>query len=406
MGTHPSFAGARPGDKIYFRSLDGLRFFAALLVVIEHCIMFKRARDATLSNAVEAWFEGVGSVGVDLFFVLSGFLVSYLLIVEVARTDRVDIPRFYVRRALRIWPLYFLVGLGGTIAGPVLLARMGIAGAGAGLGTNVTCVMLFAVNLQLVFLPFNRAIVEILWSVCLEEQFYLVWPWVVRAGRRRLSWALGGVAAASIASLFVFRFAWPWKTEADPLYFFPLCKFLLFAAGGAAAHLLHRAPARFAFVERPAVQAAVFAATLAIVAGVVPYGGVYPLGWLVNPVARGLVFSLLMVTLVSPACAISLEHPLLQTFGRISYGIYVYHTFIVQLVLLAFLRFAPRTALAFGAAFPATAIAATLLCAWLSYRIYEAPFLRRKTRFQVVRSGGEMAAGGRGAPVVSAAAAG
>src|SRR2546421_454717 len=96
-----------PKGEAYLRSraIDALRAVAILLVIGCHFAVAP-ASAGTFAPVAEAWYR-VGWAGVDLFFVLSGFLVSGLLLGEFRRRGRVDVPRFLIRRGLKIWPLYF-----------------------------------------------------------------------------------------------------------------------------------------------------------------------------------------------------------------------------------------------------------------------------------------------------------
>src|SRR5688572_27055191 len=96
-------------QKIYFPNLNGLRFIAAFLVIIHHIEQLK-----SFSNIDNYWgtvpfIDIIGKLGVVLFFVLSGFLITYLLLAEERSFKRISIVKFYIRRMLRIWPLYFLI---------------------------------------------------------------------------------------------------------------------------------------------------------------------------------------------------------------------------------------------------------------------------------------------------------
>ncbi len=101
--------------KVYFKNLDGLRFIAALLVLIHHAEFFKQDAVEGVSAVYYEYTKHFGLLGVNLFFVLSGFLISYLLMEEQRRTNTINIKNFYIRRILRIWPLYFFYGLSVTL---------------------------------------------------------------------------------------------------------------------------------------------------------------------------------------------------------------------------------------------------------------------------------------------------
>ncbi len=103
----------------YFKGLNALRFIAAYLVVIHHAEQIRLKNE--LFNLKEYSFFRNGGIAVSFFFVLSGFLISYLLLKELKQTNTIKIKAFYIRRTLRIWPLYFLLVLIGTVLVPVFL---------------------------------------------------------------------------------------------------------------------------------------------------------------------------------------------------------------------------------------------------------------------------------------------
>src|SRR5688572_30760956 len=94
--------------KVFFKGLNGLRFFAALAVIITHVELMKGVFGLP-SYWQEPFFFDLGGLGVYFFFVLSGFLITYLLLVERRQIGRISIKKFYVRRILRIWPLYYFI---------------------------------------------------------------------------------------------------------------------------------------------------------------------------------------------------------------------------------------------------------------------------------------------------------
>ena len=92
----------------YFKNLDGLRFLAAFAVIIGHSqsLIFDKG-----VRVFSPFANKLANFGVDFFFVLSGFLISYLLLREIDKTGKINIRYFYYRRFLRIWPVYFAYGL-------------------------------------------------------------------------------------------------------------------------------------------------------------------------------------------------------------------------------------------------------------------------------------------------------
>src|SRR5690606_12891158 len=121
-----------------------------------------------------------GNLGVNFFFMLSGFLITYLLIKEKEFTGTIHVPNFYVRRILRIWPLYYLCVAVGFI-GFALLKK--ISGAPLEENANAWYYLFFAANFDIMHTwpekP-DALLLSVLWSVAVEEQFYLTWPLILR----------------------------------------------------------------------------------------------------------------------------------------------------------------------------------------------------------------------------------
>lgn len=167
-------------NNIYFPNLDSIRFIAALMVYLQHGI---RPAFKLLPIQDSKW-EGLitticgGGTGVSIFFVLSGFLITYLLITENEMSGKVNLWNFYIRRVLRIWPLYFAVVLFAFCLYPVLKTILGV---NQPLASNVFYHLTFlsnfdVINIQKNFFGCDAMSQNITWSVSIEEQFYLFWP--------------------------------------------------------------------------------------------------------------------------------------------------------------------------------------------------------------------------------------
>ena len=149
------------------RGFDALRAISVLLVILSHTGVLGRASDAApiLAAAVSVFNA---NFGVKTFFVLSGFLITSLLIAEHREAGRVDIPAFMLRRALRILPLYVVIL---TLA--VVLMCLGIA-------RPAWTAALYSLFYVYNFLPHANEVnyLNHLWSLSVEEQFYILWPFV------------------------------------------------------------------------------------------------------------------------------------------------------------------------------------------------------------------------------------
>ena len=181
----------------YIPGLDGLRAIAVVAVLLYH------GQDLT---GIPAFLKPQGGfLGVEMFFVISGFLITALLVREQQATERIDLKAFWIRRARRLLPALYLF-LPGTIA----LAALFATDAFDKVRTEIFGALFYVSNWQLIatdesyFEAVSRpSLFRHLWSLAIEEQFYLVWPLVVlvglRYGGRRalLAFTLVGVAAST-----------------------------------------------------------------------------------------------------------------------------------------------------------------------------------------------------------------
>ena len=179
-------------NKIYFPNLNALRFTAALLVIIHHIEQFKRIYHLDSLYGESPFISSIGPQGVSLFFVLSGFLITYLLLSEEKKSLNINIPKFYIRRALRIWPLYFLVVILSLFVLPYITI-LNLPGYDATvtqtfLGYKLLLYIFFFANIVFAIFGLVPYCAQS-WSIGTEEQFYLVWPILLKymgGGRRKL----------------------------------------------------------------------------------------------------------------------------------------------------------------------------------------------------------------------------
>ncbi len=171
---------------MFFPALTTLRFFAAFAVLIHHIELYKKR--CGIGNVFDAFvIQQLGQQSINLFFVLSSFLLTTLLLREAQRTQTIDVRRFYVRRILRIWPVYgvivFIAFLIVPLCAPRILTQHELKHF-----ETTTPFLTDALLLYLLMLPnfcsvlFTRFIAAShLWSVAVEEQFYLFWPLLTKA---------------------------------------------------------------------------------------------------------------------------------------------------------------------------------------------------------------------------------
>jgi peptidoglycan/LPS O-acetylase OafA/YrhL len=162
---------------IYFKNLDCLRAIAALMVIFRHIGSWLKFPDTPFYLKLQQCLtlnDYGGRFGVYLFFVISGFLITYLMFLEQGATNTFNIKNFYIRRILRIWPLYFMVLLVGFAIYPFIINKcmhenyMEKA--------SLLMYSTFLTNYDNIRYITPNGILGVQWSVAVEEQFYLIWP--------------------------------------------------------------------------------------------------------------------------------------------------------------------------------------------------------------------------------------
>lgn len=170
-------------NKLYFPNLNGLRFIAAFIVIIGHQEQIKEMFGFDtyyfLKNSES------GKLGVVLFFVLSGFLITYLLLTEEKITSTIAIKNFYKRRILRIWPLYFLL----VFLSFFILPHISFFD----WSPNQEVYSLRNLLFYLLVLPnvvwglgFYVPYISQAWSIGVEEQFYFIWPFLMKYFKNKI----------------------------------------------------------------------------------------------------------------------------------------------------------------------------------------------------------------------------
>lgn len=344
--------------------LDALRAFAVLSVLFVHFV----ARPPSWL-AIVPW----AACGVQLFFVLSGFLITGILLdsrneVEAGASRFWMLRQFYARRFLRIFPLYYLVILVAWI--------INLPGFTETLGWNLA----YLTNLYIVRKGAWIDAASHLWTLSVEEQFYLVWPWIVLfLPRRRLLSAFVGVGIFAIAYRVV-AIDWfgPW------IGLLPFGSFDCFAAGALLAMAQRREKAGNRRMRRILCAVGLGLGVPLLVWGLAWH---YPTGSILDSV--GLIhvgMLLLFMPLIYGAAqgfagipgVLLTQRPLLY-LGKISYGIYIYHLPVRWLILLYGSSWLSRLTSVVPHA--AVFLIATVIVSALSWHLFECPINRLKRWF-------------------------
>jgi peptidoglycan/LPS O-acetylase OafA/YrhL len=169
-------AASEPSERVYFPELDGLRFIAFLMVYLFHGGVPWGVLRPLIGRTLVDVFRDNGGYGVQLFFILSGYLITALLLREEARYGRIALRAFWIRRILRIWPLYYLVVLIGFFLLPGLEGQLWTSGYRETLRIHLLPFLAFLGNWSMALIRPAADWLSVLWSVCVEEQFYLIVP--------------------------------------------------------------------------------------------------------------------------------------------------------------------------------------------------------------------------------------
>ena len=355
----------------YRPELDVLRFGAFLLVFIHHGFPLTTAGyvgwgvPPTLA-ALFAAGARAGALGVDLFFALSAYLITELLLREQRSEGSFNIRAFYTRRILRIWPLYYFALL---LLLPLLYLAMP---ADKMPGKFLLAFAFFAGNWACAWWNLYPTSLALLWSVSIEEQFYLVWPWLIRLFGRRIGLcAWGMLAVATVTRAFLIGTRTDLTGMDVRIWTNTLARLDPIAGGALLAWLLHGSVPKHTARTR-ALWIASGGVALWIAGSVLKDPGWI---WLVTyPLAAAGCVAILYGSFAPdgrPASGI------LVYLGKISFGLYVFHVAAIRLVQVV----SPSLT---GPLVLVIAFALTVAAAALSYKYLESPFLRMKNRFERV----------------------
>lgn len=367
--------------RTYFPGLNGLRFVAAALVLLSHAdkvLPHPHSHDGT------PWAHLLinnGGSAVTFFFVLSGFLITHLLLEERQQTGDVSVKGFYIKRLVRIWPLYYAVMLITLVALPFVFQNvLGISFKTLGWQQSALCAAMLP---NVAFVLGDMGKLFHLWSIGVEEQFYLIWPWVLkRIQRLFVSLSLGFIIFKMLffgftegyVSDFWYEFvnrlgfekmavgavgAWFWYYEKEKIKALPLW------STSAQLALLCALLVGLSFSSEVLSDFPILARAHQFL-----FGGMLGL-YIVQPL---LFLYLILNTSTNPNSLLKADKPLLRYLGDISYGLYMYHMLAVYLSI-TLVKNLPSGWLQ-ETLFYLIAFSADIALAAFSYKYFELWFLR------------------------------
>lgn len=347
-------------NKIYLPGLNGIRAIAAVAVIISHIGLALNLYG--LKNFGE---YALADYGVTFFFGLSGFLITYLLIKEKNKTRDINVKKFYVRRLLRIWPLYYF----GLVITIILL----------GMNSSQISWMYFLMMPNVAYiLGMKMKLLGHYWSVGVEEQFYLFWPWFVKKVKNPLLIMMIFAIMFFVIKVIV-NFYIP---KSVFMSFLHKTRFGCLALGGISAVLLLDRNDLFLRICKNKISEIISWMTVFLIAI-----NKYHLFSVLNHEVATLAILVIIINQVdNPKKLISLENKVFDYLGKISYGLYIYNPLVIYLVSLLLRKVIHDQSVLNIVIIYSITILAVIVVSHLSYFYFETQFLKFKEKFAVVKS--------------------
>ncbi len=349
----------------YLKGLNSYRAFAAFVVVVGHIEIFKQKHN--FNNLLHlSFFKYTGQhISVILFFALSGFLITTLLLHEKQNKGFINVKQFYLRRIFRVWPLYYLI----------LLLSYLLLSYSPSLRTTLLCVTIFpniahAIGIGWVASP-------PVWSIGVEEQFYIGWPLVVKHVNKLL---IILVVLFIILTLLphvltplLLKLNVPIHTVTNISAIFYGTKFNCMIVGGIVAVLYNKKHLLIQLLNYTTGIAYGFV----ILPFVLWFSG-YHINYFTDEL-YAILFSISIVNISTNTNIVNIDFKPINYLGKISYGIYMYHWIVLELLFkLSFFQTEHHSS--FNAVLYGAVFGITICIAALSYQFIEQPLLSWKER--------------------------
>ena len=359
------------GKNLYFPNLNGLRFIAATLVMIHHTEQRK-----SMFHLGNYWHNTsilmIGKLGVVMFFVLSGYLITYLLLNEEDNKGNISIKNFYVRRILRIWPLYFLIFILAFLVLPHFeLFHYYVYDISY---DNFPWITFF---LFLFMLP-NMALSQGLyvpydnqsWSIGTEEQFYLSWPFLMIVFRKYRKYLMYSIIFIYVIIKVVCALTDPFIFGIDIYAFWQVFNIDCMAIGGLFAIWSFQQEGILKYLKNTKLFYLTVVATILLISLGVRFS-------ILEYEVYGVLFAIIILNLsTNEDLKKTLENRVFNYLGTISYGIYMYHPIALVVSIKLFMAMGWNIWFVFPLIF-----LITVILAHLSYKYFEMFFLRLKNKF-------------------------
>ena len=344
--------------RLHFHTFDALRFFAFFLVFLHH-VPFP-------ADSAMSFFAESGGIGVILFFILSGFLITYILLDEKQKQDRINLRNFMMRRILRIWPLYFAMVLFAILT-PWILSLLNISPSDKGYEPNWFFSLTFLENYQMMLHKAepNVSPLSVMWSLCIEEHFYILWGLLfLLLKTQKIFKVLLAYALLSLCLIGIYSFYEIWTTDLPT-------NLIYFSAGGLLAFAFCFNRKILLRLDQIPLRGRNFVFILILFSFfVLPH---LNLNAVILPLVIVVLFVFLLAITLSDNPVKIKDSNLFSELGKYTYGMYLYHIIVINFLL----KFKLSVYEVFFAG-----LILTVLISYLSYHLFENQFLKLKRYFR------------------------
>lgn len=361
---------------IYLPGLNGLRAIAALSVVFSHITLGLKSfnLDPFLFGAyTDGTPKGLSlaSFGVTIFFSLSGFLITFLLLKE-KELQEINVKHFYLRRILRIWPLYYLY---------LILALVFTFAAGEFFNLNsLLCYVFYLANVPFI-LNTTIPLLTHYWSLGVEEQFYVFWPWFVKKIKNKLELVVFALIVLLIGLKLFLHIFHPGSIAESAIH---VSRFHCMLVGALGAILYNHGNKLFLWLtDNKFTQALCLLILISLL-----FNKFHVVSVLDNEIISVVALCLIVGQINVKNRLVNFDLGIFDFLGKISYGIYVIHPLIIFTMYTYLFPHVNIEGMARYILVYSSGFLLTIFVSWLSYTYFEKYFLKLKEKVTAVRSSG------------------
>ena len=371
------------GKRPHFKNLDALRFFAAFSVFLFH--FFGEIKNLIPISEKNSIYRGItaftskGLLGVNFFFVLSGFLITYLILFELKHTNNFNLKHFLIRRTLRIWPLYFIIICIGFILFPLLFSDYHTQ-------HHLINYVFFLANFDEIWYGANDTINFLTspWSVAVEEQFYLIWGILLLVLSRLKKFNFITLISALLVVSFIFRLLN--YSDLDIIYYHTLSVMPDILVGSLLAYLYFRKTVWIQKLKNLSKSKIIFIYGVGIILVLFKTKLFIDYFIVLERFVFALFFAFILLDQIYFKNSVFKlgKVKLFNHLGKISYGLYMYHLvvlFLLQKLMINLFSELNLNNYSIVIIYFSLGILGTYLLSFVSYHTIEKPFLSLKKRF-------------------------